>query len=74
MAEDPRQVEIEELSRQVKELKEKLAQAAQGSFDDMKDSLRQNMGEIEKEIRARPVQATIVAAGIGFLIGALLTR
>ncbi len=74
MADDPRQAEIEELRRQVKELTEKLGSKAQDSFADMKESVRQNMGDIEKQIRGKPVQATLIAAGVGFLIGALLTR
>lgn len=74
MANGPQQDEIEDLRRQVKELSEKLGTAAQGSMEDMKDTFRQNMGDIEKQIRAKPVQATIIAAGVGFLIGALITR
>jgi ElaB/YqjD/DUF883 family membrane-anchored ribosome-binding protein len=74
MSYDPRETEIEELRRQVKELSEKLGTAAPGSIEDMKETLRQNMGDVEKQIRAKPVQATLIAAGVGFLIGALLTR
>lgn len=74
MADDPRQAEIEELRRQVRELTEKLGSKAQDSFADVKETVRQNMGDIEKQIRGKPVQATLIAAGVGFLIGALLTR
>jgi ElaB/YqjD/DUF883 family membrane-anchored ribosome-binding protein len=74
MAEDPREAEIEELRRQVRELSGKLGSKAQDSFADMKETVRQNMGDIEKQIREKPVQATLIAAGVGFLIGALLTR
>jgi ElaB/YqjD/DUF883 family membrane-anchored ribosome-binding protein len=74
MADDPKQAEIEELRRQVRELSEKLGSKAQDSFADMKETVRQNMGDIEKQIREKPVQATLIAAGVGFLIGALLTR
>lgn len=74
MADDPKQAEIEELRRQVRELTEKLGSKAQDSFADVKETVRQNMGDIEKQIRGKPVQATLIAAGVGFLIGALLTR
>ena len=47
---------------------------AQNTFSDMKETVRQNMGDVEKQIRDKPVQATLIAAGIGFLIGALITR
>ncbi len=83
MAQDPMQDmnaassaqrEIEELRRKIEELSGKLGSGAQTSFQDMKDSVRQNMGDIEKQIREKPVQATLIAAGVGFLIGALITR
>ncbi len=66
--------EIEELRRQVKDLTDKYGSMAQNTFSDMKQSVRQNMGDIEQQIREKPVQATLIAAGIGFLIGALITR
>lgn len=66
--------EIEELRQQVKELTDKYGTMAQDTFSSMKQTVSQNMGEVEKQIRDRPVQATLIAAGIGFLIGALLTR
>jgi ElaB/YqjD/DUF883 family membrane-anchored ribosome-binding protein len=67
-------MEIEELRRQVKELTEKYGTMAQHKFADVRETVRQNMGEVEQQIREKPVQATLIAAGIGFLIGALLTR
>jgi len=66
--------EIEELRRQVKELTDKYGSVAQHTFADVKETVRQNMGDVEKQIREKPVQATLIAAGIGFLIGALITR
>lgn len=66
--------EIEELRRQVKELTDKYGSMAQSTFSDVKETVRQNMGDVEKQIRDKPVQATLIAAGIGFLIGALITR
>ena len=66
--------DIEELRRQVKDLTEKYGSMAQNTFSDVKQTVRQNMGDLEQQIRDKPVQATLIAAGIGFLIGALLTR
>jgi ElaB/YqjD/DUF883 family membrane-anchored ribosome-binding protein len=66
--------EIEDLRRQVKELTEKYGSMAQSKMQDVKDSVQQNIGDIEKQIRDKPVQATLVAAGVGFMIGALLSR
>ena len=55
--------EIEELRRQIKDLTDTLGR-----------SVRQNVGDVEQQIRDKPVQATLVAAGVGFLLGALFTR
>jgi ElaB/YqjD/DUF883 family membrane-anchored ribosome-binding protein len=68
------QREIEDLRRQLKELTDKYGPTAQSALQDMRKTVEQNMGDLEKQIREKPVQATVIAAGIGFLIGALLTR
>jgi len=44
------------------------------TYHDAKDAARQNLGYIEQQIRDRPVQATLVAAGVGFLVATLLIR
>lgn len=68
------QSEIDELRRQVKELTEKYGGIAQNTLSDVKQAVRQNMGEVEQQIRDKPVQSALIAAGVGFLIGALITR
>jgi ElaB/YqjD/DUF883 family membrane-anchored ribosome-binding protein len=72
--ENQSQNEMEDLRRQVKDLTEKYGSMAQNRLKDAKNSVAQNMGDIESQIRDKPVQAALAAAGIGFLIGALLTR
>ncbi len=47
---------------------------AQDKLSDVRQTVKDNMGDIEQQIRDKPVQATLIAAGVGFLIGALLTR
>ncbi len=71
---DKSQSEIDELRRQVKELTDKYGSMAQSTMRDVRDTVQRNMGDIEQQIREKPVQATLIAAGVGFLIGALLTR
>ncbi|MBI4724982.1 MAG: DUF883 family protein [Rhodomicrobium sp.] len=66
--------EIEELRRQVKDLTDKYSSMAHSRLSDVKHTVQENMGEVEKQIREKPVQATLIAAGIGFLIGALISR
>jgi ElaB/YqjD/DUF883 family membrane-anchored ribosome-binding protein len=68
------QREIEDLRRQLKELADKYGPAAQSALRDVRKTVEENMGDIERQIREKPVQATLIAAGVGFLIGALLTR
>jgi ElaB/YqjD/DUF883 family membrane-anchored ribosome-binding protein len=77
------QREIEDLRRQLKELTDKYGPAAQSALEDVsaqsaledvRRTVEENMGDIERQIREKPVQATLIAAGVGFLIGALLTR
>ena len=57
------EADIEDLRRQVKDLTDTLGR-----------SVRQNVGDVEQQIRDKPVQAALIAAGVGFLIGALFTR
>lgn len=73
-AADKGQAEIEELRRQVKDLTDKYGSIAQQTFSDVREKVQQNVGDIEQQIREKPVQATLIAAGVGFLIGALLSR
>jgi ElaB/YqjD/DUF883 family membrane-anchored ribosome-binding protein len=73
-AADKGQAEIDELRRQVKDLTDKYGSIAQQTFSDVREKVQQNVGDIEKQIREKPVQATLIAAGVGFLIGALLSR
>ena len=50
--------EIEELRRQVKDLTEKYGSMAQNTLSDVKEKVQQNMGDVEQQIRDKPVQAS----------------
>jgi len=73
-AADKGQSEIDELRRQVKDLTDKYGSMAQHRFSEVKEKVQQNVGDLEQQIRDKPVQATLIAAGVGFLVGALLSR
>lgn len=45
-----------------------------GALSSAKETAEKNLGQIEKSIRQNPTQAAMVAAGIGFLVGLVLTR
>jgi ElaB/YqjD/DUF883 family membrane-anchored ribosome-binding protein len=62
--------EIEELRIQVKELADKIGRLGQNALSD----IHRNIGDVEQQIRDKPVQSPLAAAGIGFLIGALFIR
>lgn len=66
--------EIEELRQQVKDLTDKYGDKAADTYYAAKETAKEKMGEVESMIRDKPVQSTLAAAGIGFLIGALLSR
>ncbi|MEQ1577975.1 MAG: hypothetical protein ABL894_10005 [Hyphomicrobium sp.] len=49
---------------------EQMGPAVTGAQDQMK----QKIGEIESSIRKNPTQAALIAAGVGFLAGLVLSR
>jgi ElaB/YqjD/DUF883 family membrane-anchored ribosome-binding protein len=73
-AADRAQSEIEQLRAQIKDLSEKYGSMAQSTLADVRHKVGQNVGDVEQQIRDKPVQATLIAAFAGFLLGALLTR
>ena len=68
------QRETGDLRQKLKELTDKYGPAAQSALQDVKKTVEQNLDDIEQQIRARPVRATLIAAGIGFLIGVIVAR
>ncbi|MGA7328994.1 MAG: hypothetical protein WBX25_32035 [Rhodomicrobium sp.] len=65
--------EVDELRRQVKDLSDKYTTMAQRGARQAKQMVRENVGDVEEQIRGHPLPAALIAAGIGFLIGVLLT-
>lgn len=67
---------IEELQEQIEALKLALqeAQTVTDEADALHERLQDNLKEISERIRSNPVQSTLLALGIGFLIGRLLSR
>jgi len=53
---------------------EKAVKTVKQTYRDAKGTAQQNLGDIEGQIRENPVQATLIAAGVGFLVAMLLTR
>jgi ElaB/YqjD/DUF883 family membrane-anchored ribosome-binding protein len=65
---------VKDIANKYGEKAEQAVQYASQTYHDAKDVAQQNIGDLEQQIRERPVQAALIAAGIGFLVGALLTR
>ncbi|HKJ61178.1 MAG TPA: hypothetical protein VKA94_04175 [Hyphomicrobiales bacterium] len=71
----------EELRQQIETLKSDLAnltdtvrkQTTRG-VEQAQERAAEKVEDIEAQIRKNPIQATVIAAGIGFLIGAILRR
>jgi ElaB/YqjD/DUF883 family membrane-anchored ribosome-binding protein len=53
---------------------ENAVETVKQTYRDSKGAAQQNWGDIERQIREKPVQATLIAAGLGFLVATLLTR
>jgi len=41
---------------------------------DAQDAAQQRLGDVEQAIRRNPTQSALLAAGIGFVVGLILTR
>jgi len=44
------------------------------SVEDIQDKAKEKVGDIEAAIRRNPSQAALIAAGVGFLVGLILSR
>lgn len=62
------------LRKDLTELADTVKQQAKHKLSEAEDQARQKMGELEEQIREKPIQATLIAAGVGFLLGAILSR
>jgi ElaB/YqjD/DUF883 family membrane-anchored ribosome-binding protein len=63
--------DIAHLTDSVKKLaSEQMGSAVEGA----QDQVKQRLGDIESSIRKNPTQAALIAAGVGFLVGLVITR
>jgi ElaB/YqjD/DUF883 family membrane-anchored ribosome-binding protein len=62
------------LRKDLSDLAETVKQQAKSRLSEAEDQARQKVGELEEQIREKPIQATMIAAGVGFLLGAILSR
>ncbi len=63
--------DIANLADSVKNLAtEQMGSAVEGA----QDQVKQKLGDMESSIRKNPTQAALIAAGVGFLVGLVITR
>lgn len=62
------------LRKDLTELADTVKHQARHKLSEAEDQARQKVGELEEQIREKPIQAALIAAGVGFLLGAILSR
>jgi ElaB/YqjD/DUF883 family membrane-anchored ribosome-binding protein len=84
-APDPQRSATDEVGDNVTALREDIATLAASvkrlaseqigtSVDDVQDKAKEKVDDLEGMIRRNPSQSALIAAGVGFLVGLILTR
>jgi len=63
-----------QVKRDLQELSSVAKEAAQEKWGDLKEGAVELEGKVENRIREHPIQSVLIAAGVGLLIGVLITR
>ena len=66
--------QLETLKKDFAELSETVKKGASRGMEHAQEVAAEKVEDLEAQIRKNPIQATAIAAGIGFLIGAILSR
>ena len=65
---------IKDVANKYGQKADEAVQYASQTYHDAKDVAQQHIGDLERQIRDKPVQAALIAFGVGFVVGTLLTR
>ena len=65
---------IKDVANKYGQKADEAVQYASQSYHDAKDVAQQKIGDLERQIRDKPVQAALIAFGVGFVVGTLLSR
>ncbi len=68
------QSQISELRQQLGSMAQQAKGAAQSGIESAEQKLQERFSDAEAQIRRNPVMAAAIAAGLGFVIGALVNR
>jgi ElaB/YqjD/DUF883 family membrane-anchored ribosome-binding protein len=63
--------DVADLADSVKRL---AAEQIGSSVEDVQDKAKEKIGDLEAAIRRNPSQAAVIAAGVGFVVGLILSR
>jgi ElaB/YqjD/DUF883 family membrane-anchored ribosome-binding protein len=66
--------QLDTLKTDFADLAETVRGQAKRGLSEAQDRAGEKMEDIEAQIRRNPIQATAIAAGIGFLLGAIMSR
>lgn len=66
--------QLAQLRADLSSLAESVGHEAKGQLRKAQAAATENIGELEGHVRRNPLAATAIAAGIGFLIGAIVSR
>ena len=66
--------QIETLKTDFTNLSETVRKQASRGIEQAQERAAEKVEDLEAQIRRNPIQSTAIAAGIGFLIGAILSR
>jgi len=66
--------QIDQLKADLAELNAILKRDGQAKLEDVQARAAERVDDFEEQIRRKPLQAAAIAAGVGFLVGAVLSR
>jgi ElaB/YqjD/DUF883 family membrane-anchored ribosome-binding protein len=64
----------EDISSLAESVKRLAAEQIGTSVEDVQDKAKEKIGDVEAAIRRNPSQAALIAAGVGFVFGLILSR
>ncbi|MBU2531617.1 MAG: DUF883 family protein [Alphaproteobacteria bacterium] len=66
--------QIEQLKREVHAVANTVSEAASGQLHHAQEQAEAALGEFEQRVRREPITSVAIAAGVGLLVGILISR
>lgn len=71
---DDIKAQLDILKADLAELRDTVSAQAKKKIDEAQERAAEKLEDLEEQIRRKPLQSAAIAAGIGFLLGAILSR